>query len=70
LRSTISAIHGNGWSAFSNNGSRPICYTLAHQLGDLLAELARPQVRVLELDGVDEVDAEVAVHRRARIADG
>jgi hypothetical protein len=33
------------------------------QLLDLLAELGRPQVRVLELDGVDEVDAEIAVHR-------
>src|SRR3954467_2593344 len=32
------------------------------ELLDLLAEGGRPEVRVLELDGVDEVDAEVAVH--------
>ena len=30
---------------------------------DLVAELRRPQVRVLELDRVDQVDAEIAVHR-------
>ena len=32
-------------------------------LADLLAELRRPQVRVLHLDLVDEIDAEIAVHR-------
>ena len=36
---------------------------MLHQDADLLAEFRRPEVRVLQLDLVDQVDAEIAVHR-------
>src|SRR5690606_4130594 len=37
-------------------------YSRFEEFSNLFAELRRPQMRVLKFDGVDQVDAEIAVH--------
>src|SRR3546814_12905914 len=37
-------------------------YSLFEQFAHLFAELCRPQMRVLEFDRVDQIDAAIAVH--------